>query len=194
MDYKGFEDYLAKYTAYSLGDLSKKCVLEIQNEKIENFDFSEYDLNNSFFVDVEFDSCNFKGVYLSGSFFCGSSLRDCILEDNTLRKAEWNAMTFQQTTIKRLDAFRTSFRSNTFQKCVFRDCKIGVKCSFWNSDLVDVFFDNCVFEWAFLEAVRYTKVRFRNCQFIDTELPEGFDVEKASGSEEYCYSSPENID
>lgn len=194
MDYKGFEDYLAKYTAYSLGDLSKKCVLEIQNEKIESFDFSKYDLNNSFFVDVEFDSCNFKGVYLSGSFFCGSSLRDCVLEDNTLRKAEWNAMTFWQTTIKRLDAFRTSFMRDIFQHCVFQDCKIGVKCSFSLSNFEDVFFDNCVFEWAFLYKARYTNVRFRNCHFIDTELPVGFDVEKASCSEEYCYSSPENTD
>lgn len=183
------EKQLAQYAAYSMGDLSQKCELNIQNQKIKYVDFSKYDLSNSFFVGVEFDSCNFRGVFLSGSFFGGSSFQSCMFEDNTLKKADWNGVTFQQTTIKWLDAFRTSFMRDIFRKCIFQECKIGVKCSFSHSNLEDVLFDNCSFDRVFLDKAIFTNVRFRQCRFNETVLPKGFDQERATGNEEYCFST-----
>lgn len=76
------KDNLIKYMKYSKGDLSKKCSLEYENINIIEFDFSKFDLNNSFFVGVNFERCDFSNVYLSGSNFGGSILKECILKGN----------------------------------------------------------------------------------------------------------------
>lgn len=58
-----FEENLINYTAYSNGDLEKKCNLQYEDETIISFDFSKYDLNNSYFGGVTFENVFFKCIF-----------------------------------------------------------------------------------------------------------------------------------
>ena len=125
---------LIKYMEYSKGDLSKKCSLEYEDIDIIEFDFSEFDLNNSCFVGVNFDKCDFTNVYLSGSNFGGSVLKECILKENVIKKAAWDDMVFEKTQILSMNTFRTTFMYGKFRESNFTECHIE-KCSFSNSNL-----------------------------------------------------------
>lgn len=43
---------LEKYTEYSIGKSRESCELLFQEELLTGIDFSKYDLNNSFFLEV----------------------------------------------------------------------------------------------------------------------------------------------
>lgn len=155
---------LIKYMEYSKGDLSKKCSLEYEDIDIIGFDFSKFDLNNSFFGGVNFDECDFSNVYLSGSNFGGSFLKECILKENVIKKATWDDMVFEKTKILSMNAFRTTFMYGRFQESNFTECHIE-KCSFSNSDFQNVCFRECA-----IIDTDFTECKLDNVQFIRCKL------------------------
>lgn len=155
------KDNLIKYMKYSKGDLSKKCSLEYENINIIEFDFSKFDLNNSFFVGVNFERCDFSNVYLSGSNFGGSILKECILKGNINKKSTWDDMTFKKTKILLMNAFRTTFMYGKFQNSNFEECHIE-KCLLSNSCFENMWFRKCT-----IIDTDFTRCKFENVQFIN---------------------------
>lgn len=157
-------DNLIKYTEYSKGDISKKCSLEYEDIDITEFDFSKFDLNNSFFGGVKFDKCDFSNVYLSGSNFGGSFLKECILKENVINKATWDDMIFEKTKILSMNAFRTTFMYGKFQDSDFSKCYFE-KCLLTNSDFKNVYFRGCT-----IIDIDFTECKLDNVQFIGCKL------------------------
>ena len=165
---------LEKYTEYARGEESLKCKLEYEDIDLSNIDFSKYDLNNSFFGGVEFLLCDFSNVYLSGSNFGGSSMKECILNKNIIRKATWDDMILESMKINLMDAFRTSFMYGKFTDIIFNKCFLE-KCSFANSELINVYFVECtVIDTDFTEC-RLEDVHFKGCKMENTKFDEDTD-------------------
>lgn len=169
-------DDLIKYTEYSSGNESKKCILEYEDINIEGFDFSKFDLNNSFFCGVNFDKCNFSNVYLSGSNFGGSFLKECILKENIINKATWDDMIFEKTKILSMNAFRTTFMYGKFQDTDFLECHLE-KCSLTNSDFKNVYFRGCIIiDTDFMEC-KLDNVKFIGCKLDNVKFDENVDTQ-----------------
>ena len=163
-------DRLEQYTRYSKGDLSCKSDLIFEDINISQIDFSPYDLNNSYFLGVDFDECNFRNVYLSGSNFSGSSFTDCIFANNILRKAQWVFTSFLNTEVISLDAFRVQFDNVTITESVFRNSTF-FGCDFSGYDegcIENAEFYNCEFKQVQFKDCEFKNVRFINCSFNDT--------------------------
>lgn len=164
-------DDLIKYTEYAKGNTCEECRLEYNDINISNLDLSKYDLNNSFFCGVKFTLCDFSDVYLSGSNFGGSVLKDCIFKENIIKKASWDDMVFEQVTIRLMDAFRTTFMFGKFLNTCFDECHIN-KCSFSDSKLMNVYFkDSIIIDTDFndceIENVHFVRCKFENVKFDD---------------------------
>lgn len=155
---------LIRYTEYSKGNLSKKCSMEYEDIDIRDMIFSEYDLNNSSFCGVNFFSCDFSDVYLSGSNFGGSYFGNCILKENIIKKAVWDDIIFERTEISLMDAFRTTFMFGRFLDTRFSKCCMN-RCLFTESEFKNVDF----IESTFVDA-DFTKCKFENVHFIDCKF------------------------
>lgn len=174
-------DNLIKYMKYSKGDLSKKCSLEYEDIDITGFNFSNFDLNNSFFGGVHFNKCDFSNVYLSGSNFGGSFLKECILKENIIKKAAWDDMVFENTEILLMNAFRTTFMYGRFQESNFSQCQIE-RCSLSNSDFKNVYFRECtIIDTDFMECklnnVHFVKCRLENVKFDENVDKQGLFID-----------------
>ena len=77
---------LQKYTDYSLGISKEKLEIKYEDTRFDNLNFSDFDMNNTFFLEVEFIKCDFSGVYLSGSNLSGSVFEKCIFNKIYLEK------------------------------------------------------------------------------------------------------------
>jgi len=159
-----FKDNLIKYKEYSQGDISKKCIIEYEDIDILSFDFSKYDLNNSYFGGVNFEKCNFSNVYLSGSNFGGSFFKDCIFRENVINKAAWDDIVFEKTKILSMSALRTTFMFGKFQDSYFAECYFE-KSSFANSEFKNVEFRECT-----IIDSDFTECKFEMMQFIKCKL------------------------
>lgn len=167
-------DNLIKYTEYAKGDLSKKCSLEYEDIDIIGFDFSKFDLNNSFFCGVNFEKCDFSNVYLSGSNFGGSFLKECILKENINKKSTWDDMTFEKTKILSMNAFRTTFMCGRFQDSNFSQCYIE-KCLLSNSEFKNVTFMECTIIDTDFEECKFNNVQFISCKFENVKFDQNAD-------------------
>lgn len=164
-------DNLIKYTEYAKGNNCEACSLEYSEISISDLDLSKYDLNNSLFLGVCFTLCDFSDVYLSGSNFGGSVLKKCILKNNIIRKALWDDMLFEESTISSMSAFRTTFMFGKFKNVSFEDCNIS-KCTFSDSELNNVYFrDSHLVDTDFtnckLENVHFERCKLENVKFDD---------------------------
>lgn len=159
-----FMENLIKYTKYSKGDIAEKCSLKYEDIDITGVNFSEFDLNNSFFGGVKFNRCDFSNVYLSGSNFGGSFLKECILKENVINKAAWDDMFFEKTKILSMNAFRTTFMYGKFEESNFSKCYFE-KCSLTNSYFRDVYFRECT-----IVDTDFTKCKLENVKFIKCKL------------------------
>lgn len=165
-------DDLIKYTEYSKGYICEKCSLEYSDIDISNLNLSEYDLNNSVFCGVKFSLCDFSNVYLSGSNFGGSVLKECILKNNIIKKASWDDMTFEQIEIYLMNAFRTTFMFGKFLNTYFEECYIS-KCTFSDSELVNVQFrDSIIIDTDFMDC-KLENVHFVGCKLENVKFDEG---------------------
>lgn len=174
MEGMDLSENLIKYMEYSKGDLSKKCSLEYEDIDIIGFDFSKFDLNNSFFCGVNFEKCDFSNVYLSGSNFGGSFLKECTLKENINKKSTWDDMTFEKTKIISMNAFRTTFMYGRFHDSIFSECHIE-KCLLSNSDFNNVCFRECtIIDTDFTEC-KFDNVRFISCKFDNVKFDENVD-------------------
>lgn len=162
---------LKKYTEYSKGDLSKRCKLEYEDISIAEFDFGEFDLNNSYFGGVTFEKCIFPKVYLSGSNFGGSTFKECIFNGNQLKKACWDDIIVENSNICMNDVFRTSFMFGRFTKSNFNGC-IFEKSTFEDSFFTDVNFKGCKFENVNFQNCKFENTLFEQCTFIDVMIDE----------------------
>lgn len=149
------DDLLKRYTAYSLHESDVPVEVLIQEMKIDNFDFSKYDLNNTLWLEVLFSQCDFSDVYLSGASICGSEFFECIFKNNRFVKGKADYATFKNSSIVKLNAFRTSFYEALFDNVVISDSKIVVcminkanfsKVKFVNTDLRESSFQDAVFK------------------------------------------------
>ncbi len=169
MDNKQLNELLKKYKRYSDGDTSCKFELKIEDENIDTFDFRKYDLNNSFFVGDVFELCDFTNVYLSGSYFGGSKFVKCIFVNNTLRKAKWNAISFDFVQIAALDAMRVEFFDSKFIDSNFSDSSF-LKCAFDGSSFDSVIFKNCDFQNTSFKDCKFNNVFFFECSMINCDI------------------------
>lgn len=163
---------LIKYTEYARGSTSVECSLQYSDINISNLDFSKYDLNNSAFCGVEFNLCDFSNVYLSGSNFGGSVLKDCIFRENIIKKASWDDMTFEQVRINLMNAFRTTFMFGKFLNTDFEKCHID-RCSFSGSELVNVYFRESVITDTDFTDCKLENVYFTGCKLKNVSFDEG---------------------
>ena len=153
---------LERYTKYANGNESCAGELVVEDEVVNNVDFSKYDLNNSYFGGVTFNNCDFSNVYLSGSNFGGSIINKCNFKDNQLVKAEWDDMHFIDVVAIGINAFRTTFMYGDFTKITFKDCSF-TKCIFDDSSLDEVRFENCRFESTSFNNCKFKNVFFLGC-------------------------------
>lgn len=154
---------LERYTRYANGDESCAGELAVEDEILNEIDFSKYDLNNSYFGGVVFNNCDFSNVYLSGTNFGGSTLNKCIFKDNRIVKAEWDDMHYTDVVATGVDAFRTTFMFGEYKNVTFKNCSF-TKCMFNNSSLVDVRFEKCKFESTSFKGCKIKDVSFINCE------------------------------
>ena len=119
---------LERYTKYANGNESCAGELVVEDEVVNNVDFSKYDLNNSYFGGVTFNNCDFSNVYLSGSNFGGSIINKCNFKDNQLVKAEWDDMHFIDVVaiecVRRIDGDVAVLR---IDGAIHRHLRVGVR-------------------------------------------------------------------
>lgn len=159
---------LVRYTKYAQGDLESECSLKYEDIAIKDFDFSKFDLNNSTFLGVLFDNCNFSSVYLSGSHFGGSKFTHCEFNKNTLKKANWSYVKIQNTHVYGLDAFRVDFFNADITDSIIEESSF-FKCMFVNSS-ENAVIKNVIFKKCNLERVNFQKCAFTNTVFEDCKL------------------------
>lgn len=164
-----FEENLINYTAYSNGDLEKKCNLQYEDETIISFDFSKYDLNNSYFGGVTFEKCVFSNVYLSGSNFGGSFLKDCILENNDNRKSIWDDIMIDNSKISEMDAFKSSFMYGKFHNIQFVRCNFEFN-NFDGSEFMNVSFIDCNVNCVDFSECKFSNVIFSGCKLENVKF------------------------
>ncbi len=155
-------DLLEKYKKYANGDLTSACKLEVEDEVIKDFDFSKYDLNNSYFGGVQFCDCNFSNVYLSGSNFGGSSFIRCQFNNNELVKAEWDDVTISDTVISSLKSKRSSFMYGKFTNVKILGGTFE-GCMFDNSSMDNVIFEKCKISSTSFDGCTFSNVTFIDC-------------------------------
>lgn len=172
MDKKNLEEMLDKYARYQKGDESCKCELVVEDEEISGFHFNKSELGGSTFVATTFNICNFDNVYLSNSNFGGSKFLRCLINEGTLRKANWNCINASALTVSELNVFRTDFINSNFEKCIFMKSKF-FKSNFALSNFDNVVFNNCHFELTSFEDCKFNNTMFSNCTFKDTNFDEG---------------------
>lgn len=63
---------LQSYTEYSLGKSNRIIEIKYADTSFAELVFTGYDLNNTEFLEVAFNQCDFSDVYLSGSNLSGS--------------------------------------------------------------------------------------------------------------------------
>lgn len=162
-------DSLKKYTEFSMGMSNEMCELIYEDTCFEDVIFTGYDLNNSKFLEVQFNKCNFSKVYMSGASLCGSLFNKCVFEDNIFKKGMADHARFLKSDIKGMDAFRSSFYETKFEDMkisdsLIKNCHLGrakfMNVIFENTDLSKTNFNNSVFN----------KVIFKNCFFADTQF------------------------
>lgn len=165
------EENLINYTAYSNGDLEKKCVLQYEDETIISFDFSKYDLNNSYFGGVNFEKCNFSKVNFSGSNFGGSFFKDCIFEKNDNRKSTWDDILIDNSKVSEMDAFKSSFMYGKFNNIQFLRCDFKYN-SFDGSEFVDASFKDCSINYVDFSKCKFSNVIFSGCKLENVKFDE----------------------
>lgn len=151
---------LQRYTDYSMGKSSEKIDIKYVDASFKEFVFTGYDLNNTEFLEVLFDQCDFTDVYLSGSNLSGSIFNHCILNNNIFRKGKADYVSLIQTNIKSMDSFRTSFYGTSFKDM----CIEGTMMC--NCFIVNAFFSNVVFRNVNLTNTNFKNSTFDNVKFI----------------------------
>ena len=117
-----------------------------------------------YFGGVTFEKCDFSNVYLSGSNFGGSFLKDCILENNDNRKSTWDDITIENLTISEMDAFKSSFMYGKFHNIQFVRCNFEFNI-FDGSEFMNVSFIDCN-----VNCVDFSKCIFSNVIFSECKL------------------------
>ena len=72
---------LERYTRYANGDESCAGELAVEDEILNEIDFSKYDLNNSYFGGVVFNNCDFSNVCFERCKFESTSFKGCKIKD-----------------------------------------------------------------------------------------------------------------
>ena len=172
-------DQLKKYTDFSLGRSDTKCELTYQGILLDDIIFTGYDLNNSKFLEVRFNRCDFSNVYLSGASLCGSAFENCIFKQNIFRKGLCDYARFGATTFVLLDSFRTSYYETLFTNVRFQDSKMDRSyfdyskfedTEFINVDFNGSSFDNATFKNDKVKKCFFVKTSFKNIKNIDQIL------------------------
>ncbi len=162
-------DQLKRYTDFSLGKSSVRCELVYQNIFLDNIIFTGYDLNNSNFLEVQFDHCDFSNVYLSGASLCGSTFNSCIFKQNIFRKGFCDYAKFESTTFDFLDSFRTSYYENIFVNVQVQNAKME-RSYFDNSEFSNTEFTNVEFREVSFDNCKFKNVKFKKCTFVKTSF------------------------
>lgn len=155
---------LQKYTDYSLRRSDEKIEIQYMDTAFEGLTFTGYDLNNTRFTKVKFNECDFTDVYLSGSNLSGSTFKHCIFNNNIFRKGLAHYALFENTDLKKLDAFRTSFCDATFNNLLIEDSIIK-RCL-----ISDAAFTNVVFRKTDLSDTSFIHSKFTNVKFVECVL------------------------
>ena len=173
MTNSGLLELLMEYSRNELRELT------VTREKINNFDFSGYDLGGSFFMEDEFSSCIFDSTNLEITNFGGSIFNDCKLNGNRIIDAYWHDVSMINTTIQNIEATRNFAFNMKINNCEVKD-SVFLSCCFTNfSDgiVTGTIFRNCSFEKCDFQNCVFRSVKFVECVFIDTEIEtEGNDV------------------
>lgn len=162
-------DQLKKYTDFSLGKSSVECELVYQDTFLNNITFTGYDLNNSKFLEVQFNHCDFSNVYLSGASLCGSTFKNCIFKQNIFRKGFCDYARFESTTFDFLDSFRTSYYEALFTNVQFQNAKME-RSYFDDSEFINTEFINVEFNESSFNNCKFKSVKFSKCSFNKTSF------------------------
>ncbi len=195
-------DQLKKYTDFSLGKSNVDYELVYKDILLNNVIFTGYDLNNSSFLEVQFNQCDFSNVYLSGASLCGSTFGHCIFKQNIFRKGFCDCTRFKFTTFEFLDSFRTSYYESFFSNVRFQNSRLErsyfddsefVNTQFKNVEFNESSFDNCKFKDVKFEKCNFNKTSFKNVKDIDSIFFENVNLSLGSqiisnlGNEIKCY-------
>lgn len=167
-----FKEEMQAFSEYSRGESKQKRSLEYEDIKIENFNFTGYELNDSKFLGSKFIKCNFDSVYCSRSNFSGSELVNCLFINNELQKATWDYIEVCDTYFYHLNAFRTDFFDISLNNCKFEKC-IFTKCNFTrleNAEIKNVVFKFCDFDTVSFKDCIFQNVVFEQCKFQNIVL------------------------
>lgn len=160
---------LKKYTEFSMGLSKEVCELIYQDTSFEGIVFTGYDLNNSSFLEVVFNSCDFSNVYLSGASLCGSTFNRCEFLGNIFRKGNADYSTFNSTVLKNLDSFRTTFYESQFFDVKVSNSKLELTYMD-DSTFSEVEFENTEFLSSTFNNSTFKNVKFINCCFENTKF------------------------
>ncbi|MEX3745734.1 pentapeptide repeat-containing protein [Lysinibacillus xylanilyticus] len=138
--------------------------------------FTDYDLNNSSFLEVNFKGCDFSKVYLSGASLCGSFFEDCIFKDNIYIKGNSDYAIFKKSNIAGTNAFRTSFYECDFSEMTIIDSEMR-NCSFINASFSNVIFKNVNFDISSFHSSIFHNVKFIDCSFEKLRIDEAVGIE-----------------
>lgn len=155
---------LQRYTDYSLGKSSERIEIKYVDTTFTELAFTGYDLNNTEFLEVSFEQCDFTDVYLSGSNLSGSIFDQCIFNNNIFRKGKAEYVSFNQTDIKGIDSFRTSFYGASFKDLVIENSMMN------NCLIARSFFSNVVFRNVNLTNTSFKSSEFKNVEFVECNL------------------------
>lgn len=155
---------LKSYTDYSLGKSSERIEIKYVDASFKEIVFTGYDLNNTEFLEVLFNQCDFTDAYLSGSNLSGSTFNHCIFDNNIFRKGKAEYVSFNQTNIKKIDSFRTSFYGASFNDLVIENSLMS------NNFIARSSFSNVVFKNVNLADANFSNSRFSNVKFIECIL------------------------
>lgn len=158
---------LKKYKEFSMGLSEEVCELIYEDTSFDDIVFTGYDLNNSNFLEVKFNSCDFSKVYLSGATLCGSVFDKCKFSENTFRKGNADYSIFNSTEINRFDLFRTTFYESQFNNVNVFDSKYELTY-LDDSHFLEVVFKNTQFKSASFNDSTFKNVKFINCYFEKT--------------------------
>lgn len=160
---------LQKYTDYSLGISKEKLEIKYEDTRFDNLNFLGFDLNNTFFLEVEFIKCDFSGVYLSGSNLSGSAFENCIFNKNVFRKGQADYTVFNATNISELDSLRTSFYGSDFKNLIIENSKM-IRNSIFRANISNVIFKNVDLTETYFNHTKFENVKFINCILNDENL------------------------
>jgi len=157
-------EQLKKYTDYSLGLSNEKSNLYYEDISLNKIIFTNYDLNNSSFLEVNFIACDFSQVYMSGASLCGSTFEECIFKDNVYKKGNSDHAIYIKSNFEGMDAFRTSFYECTFSELTIIDSDMR-NCSFSDANFSNVIFKNVNFDSSSFNSSVFKNVKFIDCTF-----------------------------